>query len=209
MKKLVVFVAAALMLSTPAFAAIDGTSHDLASEYASSGEICVFCHTPHAADTNAANAPLWNRNVTAGTTVNSFYDSTTLSATAAAVTDIAGTDAPLCLSCHDSAAVVSLVNPPNGLAAPASLGVVGSGGMTEIVGDGSGLANDHPVGFDYAAARAQDSELKDIAGNTNVALYGGAVWCSSCHDVHGKAGIPTFLLSSNVDSALCLQCHDK
>ena len=49
-----------------AFAGIANTKHNLGStgtgtnSFDGTDEICVFCHTPHGADTTA-NPPLWNR----------------------------------------------------------------------------------------------------------------------------------------------------
>lgn len=73
-------------------------------------EVCVYCHTPHGANT-VLNAPLWNR--TAKTTNYQTYDelgSTTLTQT---VSSTPGTSSLTCLSCHDGqVAVDSIINMP-------------------------------------------------------------------------------------------------
>ena len=60
---------AGVVISQPAQAQIAGTKHNLgtspggatgANKCSGTAEICVFCHTPHGADTSAA-VPLWNR----------------------------------------------------------------------------------------------------------------------------------------------------
>ena len=74
---------------------IDATRHDLTGGGVS--EICVFCHTPHAAS-SAVEAPLWNKPASGATYVT--YDSnisTTLDGTVLAV----GSVSIACLSCHD------------------------------------------------------------------------------------------------------------
>jgi len=220
MKKVLVLVAALSLLAAPAMAAITGTAHDLtltgkANQNNGTTEICVFCHTPHGADTTVATAPLWNRvNVTAAGTT---YVGLDLEASTAATTigDINNTDAPLCLSCHDGTAVkAGLVNEPNS----GSVTVVAVLGANADIGGGVGnLSDDHPIGFSFTAAAATDLEIKDATAVQNVAGMAGAVsygtagtdmWCSSCHDVHNDTFSP-FLRISNTGSALCLACHIK
>ncbi len=47
---------------------IAGSAHDFSGEaWNAAGEICIPCHTPHNADITAANAPLWNHELTAAT----------------------------------------------------------------------------------------------------------------------------------------------
>ena len=67
------------LASTGADAGISTTKHNLGSAgtgsntFDGTAEICVFCHTPHGADTNA-NPPLWNRDLPAVGTFTT-YDS--------------------------------------------------------------------------------------------------------------------------------------
>jgi predicted CXXCH cytochrome family protein len=150
--------------------------------------------------------------------ITNVYDSPTLSAIAKATTtaDVDATDAPLCLSCHDGASLDdALVNPPNGLGATPAIAVGTNITNTNAIID-QDMRDDHPIGFSYAAAVSQDSEL-DTKNNaetdlgTGAVSYGGGddVWCSSCHDVHGVTGVDTFLRINNTGSQLCLACHIK
>jgi predicted CXXCH cytochrome family protein len=199
MKKIIVLVALVTLAATSAFGAgITGTAHDLSGAGTGTDEICAFCHTPHNGGTEA---PLWNRG--AGTTVTIEYTSSTMDA----VSGSGGTsDAPLCLSCHDSASLTSVIitNIPN------SKTYVPTGLTMSTVADlGTDLGNDHPVGFAYADASA-DSDILGAPIN-GVALFGATatdVWCSSCHDVHDNTNAP-FLVMSNTSSTLCLSCHNK
>lgn len=71
-------------------------------------EVCVYCHTPHGANTNIA-APLWNRTIRA--TTYTLYNQQTLSGE---VTQ-PGPNSLTCLSCHDGqTAIDSIVNMPGG-----------------------------------------------------------------------------------------------
>ncbi len=114
---------------------IVNTRHNLTMSYNSAGnnvpmnnvrnnyyEICVYCHTPHGAN-STANAPLWNRTVaqrdyilynqdtSSGSTI--FFEPT--------ATDLnysqPGPNSLTCLSCHDGAtAIDSIINMPTQLA---------------------------------------------------------------------------------------------
>lgn len=210
MKKVLVLAAAIALFATPALAAITGSKHDLSAAGAGTTELCIFCHTPHAA--GALNgAPLWNRNSTdAG--VTALYTSNTVTAATAAVnaTSLNGTDVVLCLSCHDGAKLqsVTLNNVPsttvyNPAAIPALTG------NTDLTTD---LSNDHPIGMNYAAAQGADGGLVAPASGSAVVagipLFSGIMWCSSCHSVHDTTNVP-FLRVSNAGSNLCKSCHAK
>lgn len=216
MKKVLILTALLALVATSSFAAIANTKHDLSSGSSAtlkgtSNEICVYCHTPHGAAA-VGTAPLWNRGAAVAAT--DFYNNPagTMDATVSlALTN--ATDAGLCLSCHDGSAITqALTNPPNTGIAAFSINV---GAAANLDTD---LSNDHPIGFDYSAALVTaDGELQSkanvqaVAGMTDALSYGGGndMWCSSCHDVHGVAGVSTFLRMANTGSALCTTCHVK
>ncbi|HJV92252.1 MAG TPA: hypothetical protein VJ572_02200, partial [Azonexus sp.] len=78
-------------------------------------QICVFCHTPHGANTGAT--PLWNRKVAGSGYTQSYvlYDSNTLDAKQVQGSlDQPGGSSKLCLSCHDGTVAVGNVNVLNG-----------------------------------------------------------------------------------------------
>lgn len=221
MKKTALLTAALVVLATVASAAtIKNSKHDLSTTSTSGGqvsatttEICVFCHTPH---NPAQDVPLWNRTNPAAAGW-SMYASPTL--TASATTKLAtGTfDADsislFCLSCHDgTTALGAMHNTP--VTGADALPVIGAANA-KIGGGTKDLTNDHPVGFDYAAAQAQDTGLV-LKATANTALGGSAFFgtagnnieCASCHKVHDPANAP-FLRIANTGSALCLACHNK
>ncbi len=75
----------------------------------STDEICVFCHTPHGANTSVP-VPLWNKASLASTTYTTF-SSGTMNSTAPA--NLAGHMSLACLSCHDGTqAMDNVVNAP-------------------------------------------------------------------------------------------------
>lgn len=261
--------------SGSAFAAIGGTKHDLSagsgSTYtpgAGQAELCVFCHTPHAADiSGATNPPLWNRAL-GGLPAFTMYTTSTIDGWTAA--DPSGSISIACLSCHDgSTAINSVINAPgSGLATgwevggawTAGFGVNAATGKMNGASTalGSDLRNDHPISIQYAGGPNADlaggdftvAKMKDNGFNvakyaaigatpawhidqgaanglrekTDILLYtrlasgsgyvgagGNAepfVECASCHDPHGTTN-PTFLRATNLNSGLCLGCHNK
>lgn len=203
MKKVLVLAALAALVSSSASAAITGTKHDLKAYAGAGGEICVFCHTPHGADTSITNAPLWNR--TNDTAPTGAYVGLDMQGTPS----YAGTDAPLCLSCHDGSVAGTLKNEPNAGVTNASALV-----MTTSMNLGADMTNDHPIGMSIPITG--DAEIKTKIEIETNPLMAGAVsygagaemWCSSCHDVHSNTNAP-FLRMSNTASALCLNCHTK
>ena len=155
---------AAGVLSAPAAQAqIATTKHNLgstnsiagANKFSGTGEICVFCHTPHGADTSAA-VPLWNRTLSAPSTYTT-YDSLGTSTLDGKILPV-GSVSIACLSCHDGTqAMNTVINAPGSGFAGDSTWTTGtwsgarqSGG--KIIGDallGTDLTNDHPIGIQY------------------------------------------------------------
>src|SRR3989338_4064858 len=71
------------------------------------GEVCVYCHTPHGANTTIA-APLWNR-----TNPGNTYTLYNIPLTSGQAATQPGVSSLTCLSCHDgTVAIDSIVNMP-------------------------------------------------------------------------------------------------
>lgn len=220
-------------------ATVVGSKHDLTIASGGGGfsaydttQICVFCHTPHNANTSAPlnGQYLWNRAV--NTTTFTMYSSATLNATYVNPTR-PGVQSLLCLSCHDGVgAFNALLRYPADAPNIASLGSIVSGNtFNNYLGDpnigplaiGSDLSNDHPVGFIYNAALAAadptgtlatplDAMRVDVAGKLR--LFNGQMECATCHNPHDNDQCSTpgdcrFLVVNNAGSALCLTCHNK
>ncbi|MDD5176547.1 MAG: cytochrome c3 family protein [Sterolibacterium sp.] len=215
--------------STALAGSVIGSRHDLST--AGTSQVCEFCHTPHAANSNSAisGAPLWNRAET--TQTFTLYGSPTMNV----ATSQPKLASKLCLSCHDgvNASVTvhgnavstkhDLVKPP-GHDAP---DMTSSPNCERCHSDmytgkrrtlvlGTDLSNDHPISIAYPTA-AQDPDFYTPAdaqkgwGGTSqseIKLYAGYIECGSCHNVHNPDTAP-FLRKSNAASALCLTCHKK
>lgn len=221
-------VIAALNSSAFAISNITATKHNLSSTSTgtikadagdNNDEICVYCHTPHAANTAFVGAPLWNKATPSGTFT--MYG-TTIGGTATDATP--NSPSMACLSCHDGvSAINSMVNAPGSggyvaLGANVKFGATAAGtgfampaGVTAI---GLDLRNDHPVSITYdptkAGLKATSTTLTGWAGATTIAnlLRTNKVECGSCHDPH-EATNGTFLRVANTGSALCIGCHAK
>ena len=229
MRKLILMVTVFFFLISPAVADIVGSKHDLSVagggsvKDAATKQVCVFCHTPHGASTTVTG-PLWNRGpLAAAASTNATFAYTDPSGTmvngAPHIDDVNDTDAPLCLSCHDGSIGNTLENQPNDVNVSLVSEVAFAASAANL---GADLSNDHPIGMVYD--NVGDTELVAAAGGLPLftSAIGGAtpvqtagvVWCSSCHDVHGKydgvsADYPYFLNDTMDGSALCLNFHDK
>jgi predicted CXXCH cytochrome family protein len=199
-----VVTAALVGLPATAFALIEGSAHDLKGESYTT-EICNVCHTPHNATTETA-APLWDHTVTSASFT--VYTSTTLNSSPGQPSGVS----KLCLSCHDGSVAIDAF--------------AGGSGTVSVTGDalvGSDLKNDHPISFTYNTALSTadgglfnpSSATTSIGGTIEADLLFGTAGsktleCGSCHDVHAANATTLYLLQiNNVDSDLCLTCHNK
>lgn len=165
-------------------------------------QVCVFCHTPHAA---LADAPLWNHTLSTEPSYT-LYGSTTLDATPDQPTG----KSVLCLACHDgTVALGALANPPTGETLDAIL--TSPMDMAERGYLGTDLSDDHPISFIYdSTLQLNDGELFDPA-TIGLPLDGSSsnrVECTTCHDPHEETNQP-FLRISSLNGAICTECHNK
>ncbi|MDX2463284.1 MAG: cytochrome c3 family protein [Porticoccus sp.] len=179
-------VATAVILGTSlvagsAFAGIANTRHNLGAPTGpnstdGTGEICIFCHTPHGGSTEVGGVkvavPLWNKALT--TAVFTTYDQLGTSTLDAGVGPV-GSVSLACLTCHDGTqAIDNIINAPGSGGYDRTGGGVGgldwtwatdgtldtTGRFTGSVDDGgtnaniweigTDLTNDHPVSMQYA-----------------------------------------------------------
>ncbi|MCM2289523.1 MAG: hypothetical protein NDI67_10885 [Sulfuritalea sp.] len=229
-------------LVDPVYAArtsdVRSTLHNLSSagpgtvKAAGESEVCVFCHTPHGADTS--QTPLWNKTLAAKT-----YTPYTSNSLDAETIKNASLDQPmgsskLCLSCHDGAMALGSVRVLRGVNNPATISVGGTGtggimppgsgtttGYTRNIGAGSldqttgfDLTNDHPISLTYDAALAsRDGELRSMNASQQ-----SPILINSTHPLFGKraagqsASRPVLPLeptgTSGAGQVQCTTCHD-
>ncbi|MDH5308438.1 MAG: hypothetical protein OEY08_00630 [Gammaproteobacteria bacterium] len=173
-------------------------------------QVCVFCHTPHAA-TNAPGAPLWNRQLS-GQTYTTYTSSSLDAETIAGTLAQPAGSSKLCLSCHDGTLALGAVNVLGGqqnvtidLTGTAVGGTMppGQGELTGFTRNlGTDLRNDHPISLTYdTTLAAVDGELFDpaVAAHIGIRAPGvrppvpleatgpageGQVQCGTCHDPH-------------------------
>ncbi|MDA8103997.1 MAG: hypothetical protein M0Z71_01325 [Nitrospiraceae bacterium] len=183
---------------------VRGGYHDLTNNsgiggfasYSVKSDVCVFCHTPHHANSNQTysgnpitgtgtagslgGSYLWNRRVPLASSFTPYSSSTFAG----------GQPGPLsllCLSCHDGVGAMNvLLNYPNNTPIPAVIGPLADQfgdatgdpswaalniGDASCNGDdcgttGGNLQNDHPIGFDYDAAQQANQNGLNIITNT-------------------------------------------
>jgi predicted CXXCH cytochrome family protein len=233
----IMLLAAGLLGAPTASAAgIADTKHNLgstgtgANKFSGTGEICVFCHTPHGADTSAA-VPLWNRtlaNPNTYTTYNSLGTSSLDGATAPV-----GSVSLACLSCHDGTQAMNvLINQPGsgltnatfaaGVASGANqtAGKISSGLVTML---GQDLKNDHPIGIQYGGGPASGEATlatysfkdTDFNATTSATINTQAVWWvdTGTPGTRQKTDIQLYTrtagaLTNPQPFVECASCHD-
>ena len=206
-----------------------------ATKATTENEVCVFCHTPHGADTGAlAEKPLWNKTLVAKTYV--VYTSKSLDAETILNTSLQQPlgSSKLCLSCHDGAMALGSVRVLRGGTTSTAITMTGTGtggimpdgsgkttGYTRNIGGGSlaqttgfDLTNDHPISVTYdATLAARDGELRVPNASQNSTIVVG-----STHPLFGKraagqgAARPVLPLeptgASSAGQVQCTTCHD-
>jgi len=180
---------ALLAASGAASAQVASTSHNLGTggtgpnTFSGTGEVCVFCHTPHGAD-SSASVPLWNRNIGTPPTY-ATYDSLGTTSLDGEVEQV-GSVSLACLSCHDGTqAMDTLLNDPGSGDVVASFtgGTWTGNDRPQGIADvGTDLTNDHPVGIQYGGGGQTASSPTglfndaDFVTTQNDAINGTTVW---------------------------------
>ena len=154
---------------------IEFTRHNLTLSYNQAGqivmdaiarnnynEICVYCHTPHGANSQV-NAPLWNRTVNTGE--YQIYDKPR---TLNRPIGQPGPNSLTCLSCHDGTiSIDSIINMP------------GSGGYNKA----SETPGDHtPFLNSWAAKGGNAPSLGHLRMGSPDGAVGSSEFCTLCHN---------------------------
>jgi predicted CXXCH cytochrome family protein len=228
---------ASAQLSAPLTTGISTTKHNMGSGGTGTNksggtgattEVCVFCHTPHAAE--VARGPLWNR--AAGTATYVPYTSATLTGgTRDASTGMGTATAPgaislACLSCHDGTQALNAVinQPGSGLGTGDMPGTwQGSTKITGVAAVGAGaegLSNDHPIGVKYAGGALAANQVNGGYNQFSTAQINSvdAFWVEAAGQatvttgrqkadmwLYARAGADA---SNNEAFVECASCHD-
>lgn len=196
------------------------------------GEVCVYCHTPHGANTTVA-LPLWNRTIKATTyTTYNQLGTSTLTQTVSQP----GAASLACLSCHDGqTAVDSIVNMPGSGRYQASQATVqdnaflntwpsaaashmaltpGTGCLIchnsvtgfqdfTVFALGTDLTNDHPVGITFPSTNGPGTDFRTPAGVKGTTRYFD-------DNVNGKFDSADVRLydTGGAVQVECASCHD-
>ena len=157
---------------------IASTKHNLSTsgsgtvKATSESQICVFCHTPHAANPSAP-APLWNRDLSGATYTTYTSNSLDAQTIMGGALSQPGGSSKLCLSCHDGTMALGTVGVMGGQTG-VSITLGGTDGGRMPAGPqgatsgftrnlGVDLRNDHPISFTYDNTLATtDGELRTM-----------------------------------------------
>ena len=243
-KTLFIAMAGVILVSGSAVAGISGSKHDLSSAGGAQGsastttEVCVFCHTPHGANTDA-EAPLWNKKIDTNVTYSRYSSLGTATLDGSEVS--VGSVSLACLSCHDGTQAMDvMINTPGSggyNSAGSELDAAGRAAMTgtPLPNLGTDLRNDHPISIEYAGGSCTGTTADCTPAATtgdadfNVAQYasinGNKQWWIdvSTFKVGGTAGsgnadtrektdmilyTRTFTGGTEGPSVECASCHD-
>ncbi len=230
-------VAASTALAPDRIADVTNTKHNFSADApdlltgetravkaSSQKEVCVFCHTPHFANTEVA-APLWNRALSTAT--YTAYDSSSMQADMS-TNPQPGPSSKLCLSCHDGTLAIGSVNSAGGganLQVDANGVITGvdpttiemSDGVTTMPAGtgldtgftrnlGTDLRNDHPIGFSYDSDLAgNDGELANPAAVTDVSIATREGRQAAGANAATRTHIAVPLENGKLE---CTSCHD-
>ncbi|MFV2055977.1 MAG: hypothetical protein ACC707_05880, partial [Thiohalomonadales bacterium] len=183
------------------------------------GQICVFCHTPHAAE--RTQTPIWNRALSTAT--YNTYNTSSLDSTPTGIAlDQPNGISKLCLSCHDGTMAIGAVNVLNGSftdrdpntedivmvgTSPGGRMAPGEGidtGFTRYLG--TDLTNDHPISVVFDANLAlNDGEMRNPSAEQHLIVRGAPGEQRPLVD-----DIPLELtpLTSTGGLVQCNSCHD-
>ncbi len=215
LKVLRIVVPALLLVSASTMAGVVGSAHDITTgsfdnAANTTGQVCVYCHTPHRS-VGSTNGPLWNHAISTVSTY-SMYTSPTIDATIAGAP---GAESLACLTCHDGTVAIDNISnsPGDQITSPWTPGAAMSGYAligTVTAGD-LDLTNDHPIGLTYDVALVgADGGLEAVATveATALELFSGQLECATCHDVHDDTNA-AFLRITDTASQICTTCHLK
>jgi len=227
-KKIAAVLTTALISGGSSFALEDiaRTVHNLAMYPGDTTEICVFCHTPHGANSDLPQAPLWNKpaNSSGVTPISGLV---TYQLYGGGQTMVGGTPvnqpgdvSRACLSCHDGVSSVTMVlnapgsgnyDPVNGvflryrsstnwrMPYPFAVGK-GWGGFTSY-----DLSDDHPVGVVYRDANDMAPGVPPPASLKLKTTPLPSYFKSGDTNRDGTVNIADLLRGGKVE---CVSCHD-
>lgn len=221
-------IALSVIAQPAAAAGIAASAHNLANATdtaTTTTQICVFCHTPHGANT-AVQAPLWNKALPNST--YTMYTSATMDGSA----DRANLTVSLaCLSCHDGTqARDNMINKPGTggyNATGSSLNSPAMSNMTDLYAGqpsfavanlGVDLSNDHPIGMGYCGSNSAFELVNGMCPDDSFSLTTGGteatrMWVESGTQdgVYTKSDFPLYGGSSAIGAGViveCATCHD-
>ena len=196
-------------------------------------QICVFCHTPHGADTTVP-VPLWNKK----TTGNTYTAYTMMGRDSMGTATVAGMSLA-CLTCHDGTQAMDVfmnapgihINGTDGTTQSAGYSWTGAGAVSDgadVVGGklnggrtnaaletgpilGTDLSNDHPIGMTYCGKQPTAGTCDDWEASNFVSpgsLSTTIKIFGSARKGGGSGAGTGFADSTNNGTVECASCHN-
>ncbi|WP_371374260.1 cytochrome c3 family protein [Thalassotalea aquiviva] len=242
-------IASTLLTAATANAGIADTKHNLGTSGAAGNnklstvtaqagktpdatEICVFCHTPHGAN-SGIDAPLWNKTFKPGT-YETYADMNSTSIDGETLT--VGSVSIACLSCHDGSQAMDVMSNESGSGEDTIASVVWEGGtqtsgkmngFAAVAGDSATLKNDHPIGIQYAgggytatdptASAGVEQKDADFHAPATANINGNQVWwvdtAGGATDKREKEDMVLYSRTGTTSGDIepfveCASCHD-
>jgi predicted CXXCH cytochrome family protein len=199
---------------------MSGPGMALFNVYNDYGEVCVYCHTPHGAD-SGSEAPLWNRAAPSGPYTP--YSSDTMDMTPP---DMPSSISLACLSCHDGTiAVDDVINMPGSGWSPGGTkgdldswinpsGYVSYHGKLSTIGDGgsdcavSCHTDDGFADTDYITGALSTDLSDDHPISMGYPSSDDDPYFNDPGDVVTTGGLKLFGATNRVECASCHNVHD-
>ncbi len=133
------------------------------------GAVCVYCHTPHGANTQI-DAPLWNRTVAPDSVYEPYDRPTTLMRPMS----VPGPTSLTCLSCHDGTiAIDSVLNMPGSGRNPMN----NSQNASRAAASNMDFLNQWAIAYPGTGASGKHATLGPDLGNSEISDT-----CAGCHN---------------------------
>ncbi len=234
-----IFVGMLVPMAASAQVGIRNSDHDLSAssgadiKNANDNQICIYCHTPHKAQSTQL---LWNHSQTAVAVWSwgNDLDGNALTNTTAGtlLPTIVRSNSKRCLGCHDGSVAIGDVSNAGDGQKGIIAGLENLPNLTDatgklidaskIIGGGGNMGGNHPISIPYAGQTGYNNAdskavADDAIGNyfkpTNAGCTSATGWCTTAPASDGRNGAAINLIPNAPGGATnfgieCTSCHE-